>query len=232
MGGGPVDEDDESVGHGEPLGFASPPPQELVDSTTPSSPPPTSSFPATAPPPLLSAETPSRVNEADLERPVLTTMAAGGIVGGVLGSMLGMGGMLGTTTGAIIGASVASRDDAMGAKARHTALFMKHKAEEGITKALYRLNQEPVGRDLTGTMSNALQTIVEVGEKYKVVDQVESAANKAYRTAEPKVQHLYEKLREADRHEYIPRVQSAVFALDQATGFSRSVEAVKRELKL
>jgi uncharacterized protein YcfJ len=172
------------------------------------------------------------VNQFEQEHPVLSTMAAGGIVGGLVGSLLGMGSVFGTTTGAFIGASVASRDDAIGASARRSALTLKSNLKTGVNKAVDRLNQEQIGRDLTLKMSSALQALVDTSERYQVAQKVESAANTVYQTAEPRVRTLLEKVSEADTNEYLPKALGILRRVDSATGFSRSVDAVKRELKV
>jgi len=163
--------------------------------------------------------------------PVLTTAATGGLVGGLVGSLFGMGSILGTTAGAFAGASIASRDDAMGAKARQQALDLRNHVENGIAKAFDRVNQEPIGRDVTTKLSNALQVLTDAGERYRVGEKVEAAAVKVVQVAEPKIRMVAQKITEADQHGYLGKAADVLQQVDNATGFTRSVDAIKRELR-
>ena len=220
MGGGPVEGDDD-------VEFILSPQRESIPEVVVTNEALRSAFsapPATSPPHVV-------VNTAEHERPILSSMAAGGVLGGLVGSMLGMGSVMGSLSGALVGASVASRDDAIGANTRKTVLDVKTNFENTVSKAFERLNEEPIGRDLTEKVSSALQLISETGEKYRVSERVEFAFTKAVQVAEPKVRLAMEKVVEADKHGYIGKATSVLQKVDKTMGFTRSVDAISRELR-
>jgi len=176
------------------------------------------------------------VNAQELEKPVLTTAVTGGVIGALAGTWLGgMGSVFGTTVGVIAGASLASRDDAIGAHARETAMTLRRKVEGGVTRAVERLNQEPMGRDITAKMSSAVQVLTETTEKYRVNERIDAVAAKVVEVTEPKIRaavtQVMQKVSEVDSHGFVDTAKEFLQDVDRGMGLSRSVEALNREIR-
>jgi len=187
--------------------------------------------------PRVPSVTATQVNVVEhQERPVLTTAFTGGLIGALAGSWVGgMGSMVGTTVGVIAGASIASRDDAIGAQARDATTSLKRTVETGVTRAVERLNQEPLGRDITAKLSSAVQVLTETSERYRVNQRIDAAAAKFVEVAEPKVRavvaHVVQKVNDVDQHGYVDRATNAWKEVDRTLGISRGVDALNRELR-
>jgi uncharacterized protein YcfJ len=167
----------------------------------------------------------------DRERPVLTCAVEAGVLGGILGSFIGFGSVFGSTAGALAGASIASRDDALGQQARERALTIKNTLENEVTKAVGYINDQPAGHQVLSKLGDVLQTISDTSERLKVQQRTESVAVKLVEIAEPKVRNVYAKVLEADRHGILDKCESVFSQADQAVGFTRTYQALRRELR-
>ena len=168
-------------------------------------------------------------------RPVISTLATGGAVGFILGSMVGVGASVGSTAGALIGASLASRQDEVGAKIRKTTNDSIDYLNSSINKVSDRLSSEKIFQEAVIRFNDAVQEVSRLDQQYKVSERVTSAANTTAEIAKPKIevafQEISKKATELDKHEYISKMEGFVNSLDTFTGFSRSVRAIREELK-
>lgn len=137
-----------------------------------------------------------------------------------------------------MGASLASRDDAVGAKTRRASLEISRLCRETTKAATTAFLEQPKVREaqVSEKINSAIQTLFEVDEKLHVTYSLSTAGRFVVETASPQVSKAASVVKhkledELDKRGYLPQAQNFVLQADSYTGLSRSFAAVKNELK-